>query len=45
LQDLDQLIAEETGVPVFIAQEPLTCVARGCGMTLERLDDSARLFS
>lgn len=45
LRGLDQLLAEETGVPVLIAEDPLTCVARGCGMTLERLDDSARLFS
>lgn len=45
LQDLDMLLAAETGVPVFISQDPLTCVARGCGLTLERLDESARLFS
>lgn len=45
LRGLDQLLSEETGVPVFIAQDPLTCVAKGCGMTVERLDDSARLFT
>lgn len=45
LRDLDLLLSSETGVPVLIADDPLTCVARGCGMTLERLDDSARLFS
>jgi rod shape-determining protein MreB and related proteins len=45
LRDLDQLLAQETGIPVWVADDPLTCVARGCGMTLERLDDSARLFS
>jgi len=45
LRGLDKLLQEETGVPVFIAQDPLTCVARGCGLTLERLDDSSRLFS
>lgn len=45
LSGLDLLLSKETGLPVFIAQDPLTCVARGCGMTLERLDDSARLFS
>ncbi len=45
LRGLDKLLFEETGVPVLVAQEPLTCVARGCGLTLERLDDSARLFS
>ena len=45
LRGLDLLLSEETGVPVLIAEDPLTCVARGCGMTLERLDDSAKLFS
>lgn len=45
LRGLDQLLAEEAGLPVIVAQDPLTCVARGCGMTLERLDESARLFS
>lgn len=45
LRGLDKLLQQETGVPVVIAQDPLTCVARGCGLTLERLDDSARLFS
>ncbi len=38
LKDLDRLIAEETGLPVHIADDPLTCVARGGGMILEMLD-------
>ncbi len=38
LKDLDRLIAEETGLPVHIADDPLTCVARGGGMVLEMLD-------
>jgi len=38
LEDIDRLIAEETGLPVFIADDPLTCVARGGGMVLEMLD-------
>ncbi|BCX80756.1 rod shape-determining protein MreB and related proteins [Methylomarinovum caldicuralii] len=38
LQDLDRLIAEETGMPVSIAEDPLTCVARGGGTILERID-------
>lgn len=45
LRDLDLLLMQETGIPVLIAQDPLTCVARGCGMTVDRLDESARLFS
>ena len=39
LKDIDRLISEETGLPVYIADDPLTCVARGGGMVLERLDE------
>ncbi|GAB4361814.1 MAG: rod shape-determining protein [Methylohalobius sp. ZOD2] len=39
LKDLDRLVAEETGLPVEIADDPLTCVARGGGMILELLDE------
>ncbi len=38
LKDIDRLIAEETGLPVHIADDPITCVARGGGMVLEMLD-------
>lgn len=37
LTDLDRLIMEETGLPVVIAEDPLTCVARGGGKALEML--------
>ncbi len=39
LKDIDRLISEETGLPVYIAEDPLTCVARGGGMVLEMLDE------
>ena len=39
LRDIDRLIAEETGLPVHIAEDPLTCVARGGGAILEQLDE------
>ena len=39
LRDLDRLIEEETGLPVVIAEDPLTCVARGGGRALEMLDE------
>ena len=39
LRDLDQLLMEETGLPVVIADEPMTCVARGGGKVLELLDE------
>ncbi|MBM93622.1 MAG: rod shape-determining protein [Legionellales bacterium] len=38
LKGLDQLLMEETGLPVLIAEEPLTCVARGGGRILEMLE-------
>lgn len=37
LANLDRLISEETGLPVWVADEPLTCVVRGGGMVLEHL--------
>jgi len=38
LADLDKLISEETGLPVIVADDPLTCVARGGGILLEMID-------
>lgn len=35
LHGLDQLIAQETGMPVHIAEDPLDCVAKGTGIILE----------
>lgn len=40
LRDIDRLLSEETGLPVLIADDPLTCVARGGGRALEMMDDS-----
>ncbi len=39
LKDLDRLLEEETGLPVLIADDPLTCVARGGGRALELIDE------
>ncbi|MGD8842341.1 MAG: rod shape-determining protein [Gammaproteobacteria bacterium] len=39
LRDLDRLLMEETGLPVVVADDPLTCVARGGGRALEMLDE------
>lgn len=39
LRDLDRLIMEETGLPVVVAEDPLTCVARGGGRALDMIDD------
>lgn len=38
LRNLDRLIAQEVGVPVHLAQDPLLCVVRGTGAALENLD-------
>ncbi len=38
LRNLDQLIAKETGVPCFIAEDSLLCVSKGTGLVLENLD-------
>ncbi len=45
LRDLDRLLLEETGLPVHIAEDPLTCVVRGSGIALERMDKLGGVFS
>ncbi len=40
LRNIDRLFMEETGLPVIIADEPLTCVARGGGKALEMIQTS-----
>ena len=39
LRDLDRLLMEETGLPVILAEDPLTCVARGGGKYLEMIEE------
>ncbi len=39
LRDIDRLLKEETGIPVVMAEDPLTCVARGGGRVLELIDE------
>jgi rod shape-determining protein MreB len=38
LRNLDRLISTETGIPVHIADDPLSCVAIGTGKALEQLE-------
>jgi len=38
LRNLDRLIAESTGVPTYVAEEPQMAVARGTGLALENLE-------
>ena len=38
LRDIDVLISNQTGIPVLVAEDPLTCVAKGGGSALEIMD-------
>jgi rod shape-determining protein MreB len=40
LRGLDQLIAHETGMPVVIAKDPLTCVVKGTGIVVEAMHEN-----
>jgi rod shape-determining protein MreB and related proteins len=42
LRDIDNLLTKETGLPVVIAEDPLTCVARGGGRILEMTQERDR---
>jgi len=44
LNSLDKLLSEETGIPVIIAEDPLTCVARGGGKALELMEEHGTDF-
>jgi len=44
LRDLDRLLMEETGLPVVVAEDPLTCVARGGGRALELMSEMGLQF-
>ncbi len=39
LPKINELVAQSTGVPCFIADEPLFCVIRGTGIVLEHLEE------
>ncbi|MCZ6571128.1 MAG: rod shape-determining protein, partial [Deltaproteobacteria bacterium] len=38
LDNLDVLLREETGLPVMLAEDPMTAVVMGCGRCLDELD-------
>ena len=42
LRNIDQLVSRATGVPAYIADEPLLCVAKGTGIALENLESYKR---
>ena len=37
LRNLDTLMRHETGLPITVVEDPLTCVVRGSGMVLDNL--------
>ncbi len=45
LRDIDRLLMEETGLPVIIAEDPLTCVVRGSGKALEKVERLGSIFT
>ena len=45
LRDVDRLLMEETGLPVVVADDPLTCVVRGCGKALENMEKLQTIFT
>ncbi|HNH90295.1 MAG TPA: rod shape-determining protein, partial [Thiobacillaceae bacterium] len=45
LRDLDRLLMEETGLPVIVAEDPLSCVVRGSGRALEEMDRLSTVFT
>jgi rod shape-determining protein MreB and related proteins len=45
LRELDRLLVEETGLPVIVADDPLTCVVRGSGRALEEMDRLGSVFT
>ncbi|MDH5628518.1 MAG: rod shape-determining protein [Gammaproteobacteria bacterium] len=46
IRDIDRMFLEETGLPVIVAEDPLTCVARGGGIALETIEEhGGDLFS
>lgn len=42
LRNLDELISQATGVPTYVAEEPMLCVAKGTGIALENLESYKR---
>ncbi len=45
LRDIDRMLMEETGLPIVITDDPLTCVARGCGRALQEMEVLGDVFA
>ena len=44
IKNLDKLLSAETGMPVYVAEDPLDCVVRGAGKTLENIEKLGRVL-
>ena len=44
IKNLDKLLSMKTGMPVYVAEEPLDCVVRGTGKTLEDIERLKRVL-
>ena len=45
IKNLDKLLNIETSIPVYIAEEPLDCVVRGTGKTLENIEKLKKILT
>ncbi len=44
LRDIDKMLSEQTGLPIVISEDPLTCVVRGCGRALVEAESLGDVF-
>jgi rod shape-determining protein MreB len=44
LRGIDSLVAKATGVPAYVADDPIYCVAKGTGIALELISSGKRVF-
>lgn len=45
LRNIDKLLTQQTGVPCYIAEDPMLCVVKGCGIALENIELYKRSIS
>jgi rod shape-determining protein MreB len=38
IRGFDKLLSKQTGIPVHVAEDPLSCVAMGCGRALDQIE-------
>lgn len=44
LRDMDRMLAEQTGLPIVLTDDPLTCVVQGCGRALQEAENMSDIF-